>query len=399
MDLAANLAMGFNPNLLPDLDLSLDMEFDANLTSDCNNNITIDFEASLIVGKHVDTTVVEYLHCSRAGNLKTYVAPDDWEHYRSIITRLYTEEKKPLRQVREVMERQFAFIATMSKTRIKRWGLDKKFKEPEVSAIVRAMQQRDAAGKESQFIIRNQVVEWEDVSHYLKRRRQAPKRRENKTILQLGITCRTPPPREIRSPMAAIPDLQHFEDVLRLKRDYLAGVFEGKVWVFDNDGNVLSSEEGLESRWACMRLDFNLSLVRELLRRGFVKVAFSRLNQQMSFIKSMIQCQEPIFFYILCQNLLQFYQQQLHPGMLESLISFVADMYRIILGSAHPFGIIWKRIANLSRHLRIKLVGTLMDLTARYLTEEHGYWDEFTRKVYFTHLVTFDPNLEKDTQV
>ncbi|TEA12203.1 hypothetical protein C8034_v006446 [Colletotrichum sidae] len=342
MGLAANLAMGSNPNLLLDLDSSLGIEFDANLTSYCNNNITIDFETSLIVGNHVDTTVVESPHRSRAGNLKTYVAPDDWEHNRSIITRLYKEEEKPLRQVREVMERQFAFIATerMFKTRIKRWGLDKKFKEPEVSAMVRAKQQRDAAGKESQFFIRNQVVEWED----------------------------------IRSPMAAIPDLQHFEVVLRLKRDCLAGVFEGKIWVFDDDGNVLSSEEGLESRWACMRLDFNLSLVRELLRRGFVKVAFSRLNQQMNFIKSMIQCQEPIFFYILCQNLLQFYQQQLHPGMLESLISFVADMYRVILGSAHPFGIIWKRIAHLSRHLRIKLVGTLMDLTARYLTEEHGYW-------------------------
>ncbi|TDZ21128.1 hypothetical protein Cob_v005793 [Colletotrichum orbiculare MAFF 240422] len=154
---------------------------------------------------------------------KIYATQDRWDLYRLLITRLYREEKKPLREVQIIMEQQHSFLATerMFKTRIKRWGLDKKFKEPEVFAMLYAKQKRDAVGKESEFVIRDQVVNWEDVTEYLKRRRRPPKSRQARNLRELGITCRTPlesKSGQIGRVMAAAIEVQFFEDILRLKR-------------------------------------------------------------------------------------------------------------------------------------------------------------------------------------
>ncbi|KAG6362042.1 hypothetical protein INS49_010271 [Diaporthe citri] len=57
--------------------------------------------------------------------------PDDpWTTYKPIIERLYIEEKKPLREVMQVMEREHGFRSTAKsyKRRLKAWGLTKYIK-------------------------------------------------------------------------------------------------------------------------------------------------------------------------------------------------------------------------------------------------------------------------------
>ncbi|EFQ32721.1 uncharacterized protein GLRG_07865 [Colletotrichum graminicola M1.001] len=64
---------------------------------------------------------------------KPFATDDIWNCHRSIITRLYRDKNKSLKQVKQIMERDYNLFATerMFKTRIKSWGLDKKFKEAE----------------------------------------------------------------------------------------------------------------------------------------------------------------------------------------------------------------------------------------------------------------------------
>lgn len=58
----------------------------------------------------------------------------------------------------------------MYKSRIKKWGLDKKTKEAEAWALLRIKMRRDAVGKNSAFGVRGKPVTIEDVLRYFKRK-------------------------------------------------------------------------------------------------------------------------------------------------------------------------------------------------------------------------------------
>ncbi|UQC83528.1 uncharacterized protein CLUP02_09022 [Colletotrichum lupini] len=102
----------------------------------------------------------------RAG--KTYATEKDWHRMQPTITKLYRDENRSLRQVSEIMESHYHFYATtkMYKSRLSTWKLDKKLKEAEVMVMLRQKEDRDAAGKRSQFFLRGQEVNWERVMQY-----------------------------------------------------------------------------------------------------------------------------------------------------------------------------------------------------------------------------------------
>jgi tetratricopeptide (TPR) repeat protein len=58
----------------------------------------------------------------------------------------------------------------MYKTRVQKWGLDKKTKEPEAWAILRIKMARDLVGKDSAFRVRGKPVTIDDVLRYFKRK-------------------------------------------------------------------------------------------------------------------------------------------------------------------------------------------------------------------------------------
>ncbi|KAK1640730.1 Clr5 domain-containing protein, partial [Colletotrichum phormii] len=64
---------------------------------------------------------------------KTYATEEVWDCHRSIIAKLYQDEKMSLKQVKQIMERDYSLYATerMFKTRLRSWGLEKKLKESE----------------------------------------------------------------------------------------------------------------------------------------------------------------------------------------------------------------------------------------------------------------------------
>src|SRR5271170_1986072 len=59
----------------------------------------------------------------------------------------------------------------MYKTKIHQWGLDKKMKRVEVLAMLRKKRERAIEGKDTIFILRNRVVDDEDIERYRKRNR------------------------------------------------------------------------------------------------------------------------------------------------------------------------------------------------------------------------------------
>ncbi|KIN03326.1 hypothetical protein OIDMADRAFT_51293 [Oidiodendron maius Zn] len=122
----------------------------------------------------------------------------EWNRCRPMIKRLYADEKKTLKEVMAVMERDYGLRATakMYKDRIKKWNLDKKTKETEARAMLNMKVQRAAIGKDSVFRVRGKTMTIDDVLRYFKRKgildpEVVPQTAE--ASMSTAIECWTPP--------------------------------------------------------------------------------------------------------------------------------------------------------------------------------------------------------------
>ncbi|KAI4670847.1 uncharacterized protein J4E88_009599 [Alternaria novae-zelandiae] len=84
------------------------------------------------------------------------------------IIQLYFTEKRPLSEVRTLIEQEFGFIATVRqyRSRLTRWKLDKNVKPEEMKAIVRLRQQRslvESDKRDLKFRVRGQEVEPQNI--------------------------------------------------------------------------------------------------------------------------------------------------------------------------------------------------------------------------------------------
>ncbi|KAK0111484.1 hypothetical protein ONS95_001839 [Cadophora gregata] len=112
----------------------------------------------------------------------------DWERHRLLIKQYYMDEGKTLNEVINAMRNHgFKATAKMYKSRLKRWGLEKKHKESDMVVILHKKNQRDAIGKKSSFQLRGRDLNMEEVFLYFTRKgRGLPK-------IKIPVTVSTPP--------------------------------------------------------------------------------------------------------------------------------------------------------------------------------------------------------------
>ncbi len=127
------------------------------------------------VGSSTGSQVAAHAPMSSGDNValvKSGPEPDIWEIHRPMIKSLYVDQNKTLKEVMNVMQRDYGHKATvkMYKCRITKWGLDKNCKANEMKAIARKKIERDAMGKASSFQIRGRQVEVEEVLRHFKRK-------------------------------------------------------------------------------------------------------------------------------------------------------------------------------------------------------------------------------------
>lgn len=105
-------------------------------------------------------------------SINSYSA-EEWKRHRPLITRLYFEEGKTLKEVRQTLEQEFQFSPTerMYKSRLHLWGLDKKKKEHEMLELVRmGMQQKTEDNQDPVFQVRGRQISLADALHYFHRK-------------------------------------------------------------------------------------------------------------------------------------------------------------------------------------------------------------------------------------
>jgi hypothetical protein len=79
----------------------------------------------------------------------------------------------------------------MLKKRIHKWNPDKKHKEPDSLSTLRIASEREAQGRETNFVIRNRETTLEQVKHYFNRKGFMPTASEIRTS-ESSMSCYTP---------------------------------------------------------------------------------------------------------------------------------------------------------------------------------------------------------------
>ncbi|KXH48602.1 hypothetical protein CSAL01_08841 [Colletotrichum salicis] len=124
------------------------------------------------------------------------VPAEAWGSFKGTIKHLYLEERRPLKEVMQIMGDQYGFQATpkMYKTRFSQWGFVKNNTEDEVKRLLSMKFQRDAEGKVSEFVRNGRVV---NLGTYLKRKGVTEYDLvdfETPAQLPSYVRCRTPTP-------------------------------------------------------------------------------------------------------------------------------------------------------------------------------------------------------------
>ncbi|KAK1968715.1 hypothetical protein LY78DRAFT_679132 [Colletotrichum sublineola] len=314
---------------------------------------------------------------------KPYATDDVWNCHRSIITRLYRDEKKPLKQLKEIMERDYNLFATerMFKTRIKSWGIDKKLKEAEVMRILQLKKEREAAGKNSRLYIRNQQVDWERVANYLSRRpdlRNKPRSLAPDPVAAcLDIICRTPSPSpSISALLNGPPETRLPEEIMR--------IFETTSMGHGTVCGRLQGDDlyGYDRECGRARVDQmygDLGNAKKLLKRNKLEAAFRIINQSLDSLGRTIKDQDPDMFYTLSYRTLQ-----LNNKIAEPLIVFISEMHAVVLGPRHPLSLVWDKFKHISRECRARTICMMAFDSARFLETRLGILNRATTSVLIT---------------
>ncbi|KAJ8117671.1 hypothetical protein ONZ43_g4159 [Nemania bipapillata] len=97
-----------------------------------------------------------------------WATANDWANHQPLITALYRDQNKTLKETMQVMEEKHEFFATvrMYKARFQQWGIEKKIKAEDAVEIFRQQTARAKAGKSSVVYIRGRRINPERLQRY-----------------------------------------------------------------------------------------------------------------------------------------------------------------------------------------------------------------------------------------
>lgn len=241
----------------------------------------------------------------------------------------------------------------MYKTKLREWGLSKYIRATEAVAILKAMEERQAAGKSSQIVLRGERVELDRIKNYVRRNRNRGRLEkmlvEEKSVpetVDRELVCRTPSPSpDLRSLTPG--NLGLTEDLYRSIAVYVDGSFAAGDWFLAGDG-MLRSTTG-DPKWYGIyfkdlwnRVDMASQLVGKAERLDLVKL----LDPAFGYMVNMVQDSYPralpymlSIFEVLCDR-----------GRLDLVNMFlrhIAGLSDALLGRSHPHTRIWQQLISI----------------------------------------------------
>ncbi|OHE92827.1 hypothetical protein CORC01_11905 [Colletotrichum orchidophilum] len=312
-----------------------------------------------------------------------YATEEVWKCMQATITRLYQSEGKSLREVMAIMERDHFLFATerMFKSRIVRWGLDKKLKEQEVLHMLELKRKRQATGKDSRFSIEDQDVDWNRVEQYLKRRPDLENKRQKQhapsksTTVKRKITCRTPSPAPspvlttetpgifivpVPSLLTPTLEVERQEDIMRIFSAYHTSAFQTGLWVLDDAH--LCEHDFIH----VVQTLTEIGKVPGLLKLNQTEAGLRTLRRALGSLRHVLRIREPRFYYSMLVNILT-----LRGTVLEYSIRCIHCIHREILGDQHPLSIVWGKLGDLPPNIRLETLRNIFAIICLHFEDEN----------------------------
>lgn len=306
---------------------------------------------------------------------------EKWEEKRPLITRLYQVERRSLNEVMQILKRDdWDPTVKMYKSRIWKWGLDKKLKSDEVLAILLLKQERDAQQKPSQFTIRGQPVDMDNINRYVKRnagllsRVRAGERPSVQSSHE--VACYTPPPSPTRS-LQPPGEMHRVDEVLFLFRDYVDGSFGNYDWQWEYDVSCVGRNPGDRSEELFERVMASFALVNRCLQRGDNISVSEILNPAFESLSEIVAAESPIFI-VRTVCLLWYLDRHYQNNLLRVVMRYLGELVPVLLGKHHILARVWQTLSTTSfsdyYELSLRLYAMLVPLMeqrigpANYLT-------------------------------
>ncbi|KAI0131880.1 Clr5 domain-containing protein [Xylariales sp. AK1849] len=294
-----------------------------------------------------------------------WASTDDWEPHREIISSLYWDQDRPLKEVAEIMRRKHSFIATerMYKSRLKNWGLTKYLKAKEVEEVRREV----ANGKIGLPLIRGRIAGPKRLKQQVNRILPRELATATETAGHAGAIStagsrsggRNPSP--LTGRMNAPNQFRYIEVCLKAVSDYSHSRIQANTW--DPLGDYLSQESSDD--WPNKVL-----LARATIQKGKMKDGFRLLDICLKNYRPLLCLEHPLLLIETYNAMLSLSEARY--DLAESVIGYIVGLCRVVLGPSHPFTRLWTCLGasgmGMARQAAVVIVKSQLALLTTYFS-------------------------------
>ncbi|KAJ2975100.1 hypothetical protein NUW58_g8451 [Xylaria curta] len=349
---------------------------------------------------------------------KRYAAPEHWAKLQHVIVRLYVEENKTLEEVRQHMEENYDFIATISmyKRQLASWNAFKNLRFDEVLQILRLKRQREAEhNKGSVFYVRDRKVEMDSLQIYISRNPSLYAKLESgekpHSDAIRDVSCRTPAPSESPSDLPGQPDdvkekapatmtkpiNELHEDLLRFLRAYMTQNFESGTWV--RSGNHCWSSKGHRGPAELLKslLDRCMTAALSVGRQVEPVAIRHALDAPFSLLIRVFKNPPPETIpRILCVAArLELIGRQEIQGI---LLQFCADLAKALYGRGHSLSAFWQSFLDLPAAERSRAIEVVLTQCVSEFGEHLGIGHSLSTEVFLLYFDAVERQKDPKTQ-
>lgn len=309
----------------------------------------------------------------------------------------------------------------MYKAKLKEWGLTKYVRATEAVAILRVMEERQAAGKSSQIILRGEEVDLDRIKNYIRRNRNKGRleklyieeRRQRHPETQLPssqeLICRTPSPDPLGQQFKGLTLLESAEDIYRSMSAYVEISFQTGNWYLHPDGRMRSVRGDpqwysvhMKDLWNRLDLAANLIGSGKSDRLNLVKM----LDPAFGYMAEIVKDQYPRSMSFMLSTFEELYGRG-RGDLVDVLLRHLAGMSETLLGRDHPHTRMWNSIlavwADEHEELLARFWAALLDRLRQQkvrsnLLEMSVYTDYFDCLVIRSDLETQELSLRGEVQ-
>ncbi|KAI0391944.1 hypothetical protein F5Y17DRAFT_384075 [Xylariaceae sp. FL0594] len=287
-----------------------------------------------------------------------WASANDWALHRPLITALYQDQNKTLKETMRVMEEKHGFFATvrMYKARFQQWGIEKKIKAGDAVEIFRQQTVRAKAGKPSVAYIRGRKITPDRLQRYryraaaivseqilLVERELANAPSSEVVPASSNVVCRTPspsPPPEVAPPTLSprLDDPTELKvplECMRILESYVAGSITSGAWMPPTDAQVQPIPDAFT--WT-----HYLAMSQGLIAHNRTREGFALLSICFEEYKSHLRNPDPFFWLATYKAALVLAYRD--PKLGDAFVNYASKLTAVVLPREHPFNRVWSRI-------------------------------------------------------